>query len=227
MSSIALSGNASGAGVFTIASPNSASSYTLTLPAATGTLVAGANANSVALPGSTSGTITLTAPAVAGTNTITLAAQTGTLNVAGPAFSAYASTTQSITSNVHTKVAIDTEIFDTNSCFDTATYRFTPTVAGYYQVNGHIRLSANATTISQAVVSIFKNGTTVGAASVDNFATTVITSYVARSINTLVYLNGSTDYIELYGSITGTSPQFIAGSATATASFSASLVRGA
>lgn len=41
MSSIALSGNASGAGVFTIASPNSASSYTATLPAATGTLMVG------------------------------------------------------------------------------------------------------------------------------------------------------------------------------------------
>jgi hypothetical protein len=39
MSSVALSGNAAGAGVFTIASPNSASSYTLTLPAATTTLV--------------------------------------------------------------------------------------------------------------------------------------------------------------------------------------------
>jgi hypothetical protein len=39
MSSIALSGNASGAGVFTIASPNSASSYTATLPTATTTLV--------------------------------------------------------------------------------------------------------------------------------------------------------------------------------------------
>lgn len=36
MSSIALSGNASGAGVFTIASPNSASSYTITLPTITG-----------------------------------------------------------------------------------------------------------------------------------------------------------------------------------------------
>jgi hypothetical protein len=39
MSSLALSGNASGAGVFTIASPNSASSYTATLPEATTTLV--------------------------------------------------------------------------------------------------------------------------------------------------------------------------------------------
>jgi hypothetical protein len=39
MSSIALSGNAAGAGVFTVAAPNSASSYTATLPAATTTLV--------------------------------------------------------------------------------------------------------------------------------------------------------------------------------------------
>ena len=39
MSSIALSGNAAGAGVFTIAAPNSASSFTATLPAATTTLV--------------------------------------------------------------------------------------------------------------------------------------------------------------------------------------------
>jgi hypothetical protein len=39
MSSVAISGNASGAGVFTIAAPNSASSFTATLPAATTTLV--------------------------------------------------------------------------------------------------------------------------------------------------------------------------------------------
>jgi len=39
MSSIALSGNAIGAGVLTIAAPNTASNYTLTLPTATTTLV--------------------------------------------------------------------------------------------------------------------------------------------------------------------------------------------
>jgi hypothetical protein len=39
MSSVAITGNAAGAGVFTIASPNSASSFTATLPAATTTLV--------------------------------------------------------------------------------------------------------------------------------------------------------------------------------------------
>lgn len=186
MSSVQIQGNAAGAGVFTVASPNSASSYTATLPT-----------------------------------------QTGTLGMDGPAFSAYASATQSITSNVSTKVAIDTENFDTNSCYDTTNYRFTPTVAGYYQVNGSIRLSANANTITQTVVSILKNGVGVGSSPVDNVATTVVSSYLARNINTLIYMNGSTDYIELYGSITGTSPQFLAGSATATSFFSASLVRGA
>jgi hypothetical protein len=39
MSSVAITGNAAGAGVFTLASPNSASSFTATLPAATTTLV--------------------------------------------------------------------------------------------------------------------------------------------------------------------------------------------
>ena len=39
MSSVAISGNASGAGVLTIAAPNTASNYTLTLPTATTTLV--------------------------------------------------------------------------------------------------------------------------------------------------------------------------------------------
>jgi len=39
MSSVAITGNAAGAGVFTLASPNSASSFTSTLPAVTGTLL--------------------------------------------------------------------------------------------------------------------------------------------------------------------------------------------
>lgn len=43
MSKIALQGDASGTGTFTIASPNSNTSYTLTLPAATGTLATTAN----------------------------------------------------------------------------------------------------------------------------------------------------------------------------------------
>jgi hypothetical protein len=47
MSSVAISGNASGAGTLTIAAPNTASNYTLTLPANTGTLLSTASTGSV------------------------------------------------------------------------------------------------------------------------------------------------------------------------------------
>lgn len=53
MSSVAIQGNASGAGVFTIASPNSASSYTATLPTQTGTLVSGTSAANAVIPAGT------------------------------------------------------------------------------------------------------------------------------------------------------------------------------
>lgn len=44
MSSVAIQGNAAGAGVFTVAAPNSGSNYTATLPTATGTLLSDAGA---------------------------------------------------------------------------------------------------------------------------------------------------------------------------------------
>lgn len=116
-------------------------------------------------------------------------------NVAGngPAFSAYGSTAQVISNATGTKVAINTEIFDTNNNFDNATnYRFTPTVAGYYQVCGAVYYSF---TVGVAQAWIFKNGgllfTTVAPASVNGFLVPV---------SGLVYMNGSTDYLELYTS---------------------------
>jgi hypothetical protein len=65
MSSVAIQGNAAGAGVFTIASPNSASSYTATLPAVTGTLLSNKT------PGTVLQVVTYATGAVAtGTTTI-------------------------------------------------------------------------------------------------------------------------------------------------------------
>jgi hypothetical protein len=186
MSSVAIQGNAAGAGVFTIASPNSASSYTATLPT-----------------------------------------RTGTLGTEGPAFSAYLSANQALTSNTYTKMAIDTELFDTNSCYDTTNYRFTPTVAGYYQVNGTIRCSTPASTITQVVHSIYKNGAVFMLLNTDNVAVGTITGGHEKSGSTVMYLNGTTDYIELWASVTGTTPQLAFSNSTNTCFFSASLVRGA
>jgi len=120
---------------------------------------------------------------------------TGTVMVSGnmPAFSAYANAGVSIPSGVWTKVPLQLEYFDTNNSFDNVTnYRFTPTVAGYYQVNGAAGNGAAASGVAGS--AIYKNGTLISACVVTNGGqgTSAIVSCVA-------YLNGSTDYVELFG----------------------------
>jgi hypothetical protein len=109
----------------------------------------------------------------------------------GPAFSAYCSTAQVIPNATGTKIAINTEIFDTNSNFDNVTnYRFTPTVAGYYQVCGGVYYSFSSGA-SQAW--IYKNGVLIFA----SVAPSSVNGFLAP-VSGLVYMNGSTDYLELY-----------------------------
>jgi hypothetical protein len=119
-------------------------------------------------------------------------ASTGTVQVSGnmPAFSAYGSANQAVTSATTTKITLDTEIFDTANCF--ASSRFTPNVAGYYQINGKTRVTGTGCTSN---VAIFKNGSQLILGNYSSATGAPIFSVVS----TVVYLNGSTDYIELYG----------------------------
>jgi hypothetical protein len=112
-----------------------------------------------------------------------------------PAFSAFASSNQSISSNTFTKITLGSEEFDTNSNF--ASNRFTPTVAGYYQIStGMIAVQGSGL----GIVYLYKNGSPFKSFT-GVFATE---AYVTGGI--LVYLNGSTDYLELYAYCSGTSP---------------------
>ena len=171
--------------------------------------------SALVIAGDTSGTITIEAPAVAGTNTITLPASTGTVittgdsstitqgmlasNVAGtgPAFSAYmtnGSAGISTGSTTSTKIILDTEEFDTASCFDSSTnYRFTPTVAGYYQINAAVTYAVPASTAGAGAV-IYKNGSGLCWGTASGTSNMFPTAF----LSSLIYLNGSTDYIELY-----------------------------
>lgn len=176
---------------------------------------------SIVISGDTSGTITVAAPAVAGSNTITMAAQTGTLNVAGPAFSAYQNGTTNPASNTWTKATIDTEEFDTNSNFDNTTnYRFTPTVAGYYQITAVANLSDVSN--SGMSISIYKNGsafkTTTNGTSGTQTTSGVVTA--------LISMNGTTDYVEMWVNINGSATRAVTGGAANTY-FQGCLVRGA
>jgi len=152
---------------------------------------------SIVLLGSTSGSVTLQEPAVAGTTTLNLPAATGEVMVSGnmPAFSAYGNAGQSIPNSTWTKVVLNTEEFDTASAFDSTTnYRFTPQVAGYYQINGAAAIAGS--TGNNYIVAIFKNGSEY------KRGTQLLTNTSGQTIPTvssIVYLNGSTDYLELYG----------------------------
>jgi hypothetical protein len=142
----------------------------------------------------------------------------GTGVTTAPAFSATTSTTQSVTSATYTKVNFGTENFDTNSNF--ASSRFTPTVAGYYFISGSIySVSTAAATYIWAI--IFKNG---GQALVGNLNVPVSSIDGIGTVNGLVYMNGSTDYVEMYCYLAGTSPVIQTGANTV---FSGFLARGA
>jgi hypothetical protein len=112
----------------------------------------------------------------------------------GPAFNAGASGTFTVANNTDTKVPINTETFDTNNCFDTSTYRFTPNVAGYYQVQGAVFISPPNNT-SGFILSIFKNGALFQQVHRENFQNYF--NQLAQG-GTVVYCNGTSDYIELY-----------------------------
>ena len=152
---------------------------------------------SILVAGDTSGSVTLSAPLVAGSTVLTLPSVSGTVltsassQVTGPAFSANTATTQSISNATYTKVTLGTEVFDTNSNFASST--FTPTVAGYYQINAGIFYNTSATT-GLGQILIYKNGNAVNS-TVSNMSST---GYCGLSIATLTYCNGTTDYIELY-----------------------------
>jgi hypothetical protein len=165
--------------------------------------------SSLTILGDTSGSVALTAATVAGSTAITIAAQSGTLNVGGPAFSAYLNATQSISSSTYTKILFDTEVFDTNNNF--ASSRFTPTVAGYYQVTAACYVSCGPTYISSRCF-LYKNGASFYSGNWNyNGGNTIGTDSVAI-VTGLIYCNGSTDYIEAYGYCQGNAGSLAAAS---------------
>ena len=201
MSQVIIAGDTSG--TITLQAPAASGSSVLTLPVATDTLVGKATTDTLTnktltapvLSGTATGTYTLagtptiTSPTITGAS-ITLAAS------AAPAFSATSSAGTAMTNATYVKVTFDTERFDTNSNF--ASSRFTPTVAGYYQVNTHLVYLCS--TVTQIVLAFYKNGV------VDTY--TNLLPYVANasSINCsyIVQMNGSTDYLEVFFYIAGT-----------------------
>lgn len=111
-----------------------------------------------------------------------------------PKFFAYASSDVAISTATATKVSINTEVFDSNSNFDTTNMRFTPTVAGFYQVGVKSTWATAAATYTVRI-QVYKNGV---AASTYISGQTFASSTFSISDTIMIEMNGSTDYLEFF-----------------------------
>jgi hypothetical protein len=174
MSKIALSPNASGSGTVTITAPNTNTNRTIALPDVAGNVVTTGDTGTV-----TQGMI---GSGVAGN---------------GPSFSAYLNSSFSISNTTHTKLRFDAEEWDSDGCFDSTTnFRFTPNVAGYYMIGGHFQPNASYTV---GTTTLYKNGNLYR---VLHWNQQSETTPAPVGGTTLVHMNGSSDYVELYGFMT-------------------------
>jgi len=150
-------------------------------------------------------------------NLVTVPAVTGTAMVSGnmPTFSYWSTGSQAINASVTAKITYTNSEWDTSGGMYSSS-RFTPTIAGYYQVNAATCITAtgNSYTIISKNGSDFKRGLQPQAS----------VNFVTYPAHALVYCNGSTDYIEIYFSNNGGTNQSTIGGSSLTY-FQAILVR--
>jgi hypothetical protein len=112
----------------------------------------------------------------------------------GPSFRAYLGSNQTLSAATWTKLAFNTEDWDTDSNYDTSTYRFTPTTAGKYSVD----LSCFMYDGPEYRLALWKNGAEAAFLDIkDNSSVSDMNPNLQGS--TSISMNGSTDYIEAYG----------------------------
>jgi hypothetical protein len=103
--------------------------------------------------------------------------------------------TQAIASAVFTKVTLSTVSSDPQSWWNAANSRWIPTIPGYYQVDAMLTyIGITASSLYEA--HIVRNGLTVS--NILMQGNSAISGWVAGTQSAVVYMNGSTDYVELY-----------------------------
>lgn len=118
--------------------------------------------------------------------------------VNAPAFSAYQSIQQTgIGSATSTKITFTTVEFDTSNNYSTTTSRFTPSVAGYYQINSTVQIPY-VTSTAGLTISLWKNGLAYKTGSQSVGQSAGGGQYPTAVISNIVFLNGTTDYVEIY-----------------------------
>ena len=121
-------------------------------------------------------------------------------NANNPAFSVRLGSNQGSISDVTaTKIELDTVEFDVGNYFDESTnYRYTPQIAGYYFFTGKVDLGSSVVT-SAIYAQVNKNGSTTLVAGVSNSVSSSEFRDTIAEVSGIIYMNGSSDYVELFG----------------------------
>ena len=136
----------------------------------------------VKAPASSANTRVLTLPDAANSTVLT--------SKFGPAFAARNNSSQTITNSTTATMQFDTEYYDTDNCYNTSNYRFTPNVAGIYLINSSVQVVSLTGIIS---LDIRLNG-----ARYANMALNLNPTGLQTAANSvLVSMNGSTDYVDI------------------------------
>ena len=154
----------------------------------------------------------------------------------GPAFSVTNNTGQTISSTVETVVQLQTKQFDTAVAFNntgsTATlnglsvpaWAFMPPIAGYYTISGTLRVNGSTST-GGTYGGFFKNG---GRYRIGFITTIPVSDGQVWSTSVTLYLNGTSDYVQLFGQISSVgTPSFSFNDSGTSCQFSGSMVRSA
>ena len=137
--------------------------------------------------------ITGTLPAIDGSNLTGLSTNT-------PSFSATHSNTALASSNTWTLVPFSTEVMDNGGCYNPASgqYKFTPAVAGYYQVSSVVNWYASNGNVTNVSVALYKNGSEYISFRSTGYTSNQSAYYVGSSTYSgILYLSAS-DYLQVY-----------------------------
>jgi len=114
-----------------------------------------------------------------------------------PSFFAYNTSVQSISANTWTKITYPTASLNNGGSYDTSNSRFTPNIAGWYFISS--RFGFQPYTTGYNINQLQKNGGGFARGGMQN----PNGNYGGITGTWIVYLNGTTDYVEIYCNSSG------------------------
>ena len=114
----------------------------------------------------------------------------------GPAFNAGTGNNKSAANATATEMAgYNAALFDTASCFNTTTGRFTPNVAGYYQISCNVDFGINGIGAASSIsASIYRNNGLYWSGGLQTSGL----CFASTGATTVVFMNGTTDFVSVY-----------------------------